>query len=436
MKTLIFQTIWVPLLFIGFCVKGQEFDLSQSLNYAKENNKAIAGGQYATSASDDSRKAAWAGLFPQVSGTANLDHYWKIPVQILPGEIIGQPGTFVPVQMGTPWMTSYGLEASIGILDATIWNNIKLTALQQQAARSNEKSLHKLLEKNVSMAWYNVQIKEELVTTSVELLQNQQKIHQVISLQFEKGLTDKISLNQSQKLVNDREKALKSAESLLEQAYLDLKFWMGFPLHQPMKINIPNTDLPSIQARDFSPDLIPDYRSRKIELEVSKHNYRSSISALYPSLRLNSSYKRLAFGDDPSIITGNEWFPSGVVSLQLRVPIFSLQDIVYNPARQRALWNKASLELEDYENQQKANFHKAWVRLNEALVAIEESMENVELAKENEELVLQKLEKGVIDMVQFIQVQQDKFTSQERFFDAKLYYMQQYVEINYLQNEN
>ena len=42
-------------------------------------------------------------LFPQVSAGLDMDAFAVLPTELIPGEFVGQPGTYVPVQFGQPW---------------------------------------------------------------------------------------------------------------------------------------------------------------------------------------------------------------------------------------------------------------------------------------------------------------------------------------------
>ena len=67
---------------------------------------------------------------PQISAQADLNYYPSIATQILPGEIIGQPGTQVPVQFGTKYNATVG-----GKVTQMLYDQRFLTGMQ--AARGS-----------------------------------------------------------------------------------------------------------------------------------------------------------------------------------------------------------------------------------------------------------------------------------------------------------
>lgn len=427
------KLIVILLLFLPVKVLPQaQWTLDSCLRYAERHNRDLLAEAQSVITSLQEKKAAQSQLAPEVEGRAGLEHYWKIPVQVLPGELIGQPGTSVPVRMGTPWMGNYRLEANLKLLDPQTWQNIKLAKLREQASRSRFQSAKESLFKNVSMAFYTAQQQRESVTIADNIANNYKEIHQLIALQFDKGLIDKITFNQSLVLLNDLEEIRSKADVSLQSSYLDLKFWMGYPFES--SLNIMHQEGDRVVPGEFNPSLLPDYSTQKFEVDIAEQNYRSSFSGLYPSLHLTSSYGRLGFGDKPDFIGESKWFPSAYIGLQLRIPLFSLNNMVYAPAKQKSLWRQANFKFTAYQDQQKRKYLHEKLLLDEAIQSVKANQGSVELAEENTRLSQRKIDNGIIDMIQLKQVQEDLYTAQQKLSEAKLNYMKHYVELHYLQN--
>ena len=61
--------------------------------------------------------------------------------------------------------------------------------------------------------------------------------------------------------------------------------------------------------------------------------------------------------------------------------------------------------------------------------------EKLRLAEENERLSIQKIESGIIDMLQLKQIQQDLMDEQNKYNQAITNYLKHYVESIYLQSK-
>lgn len=418
-------------------VNAQEWPLEKCMEYAAQHNHSLLAKGGSVRAAESGRKDAVAQLMPEIDGTASLDHYWQIPVQAFPGELLGQPaGSFIPVRMGTPWMGNFGVEARLKLVDPAAWQQIRLATLQKQVAQNEWLSLKKALQKNVRMSYYQVQLQQENLEIARSRRQSWQENQRLIALQFEKGLTDKITLNQSQGIVKDREDMLSRAETAFRAALMDLKFWMGYPMDSALSLpagEINEASLPAATA-PFNAEQLPDYQSRELQLRIAAREYRSTLSALYPALSLRAGYSRLGFGESLRFVDRSDWFPSGFVGLQLRVPLLSASRMIHAPRRRKALLQTAEQEFAQYRAEQHRHYLQEELRLGEARQTVRLQEEKVQLAAESEKLALMKIEKGIINMIELKQVQEDLDKAQEQLNTARLELLRHAVELHYLQN--
>ncbi|MBC9933211.1 TolC family protein [Chitinophaga qingshengii] len=410
------------------------WSLQQCMDYATAHNQELLGKAQTANAAAQDRKAASARLLPDVTVTAAINNYWKIPVQVFPGELVGQPaGTFVPIRMGTPWMGNYGAEVNLPLVDVQTWQHIKLARLQQQAGASEYRSLQRSLLKNVRMAYYSTQLQQAYLTTTQELYSNYQQIHALIQLQFDKGLTDKIAFNQSATLLKNRQQAVQQAHASLQEAYLDLKFWMGFPLDSIMTTQAAGP-LPPVEMVNYSATQLPDYESEQLKVAIAGQQYRSTRAAYYPSLHARGSYQQLGFGDQLNFITHSPWYTVGFAGIELRIPL-SWSNIAAKPRSMKAQWQAASSRFKQYESEQMKKYLQEKLLLEKASGDIQTQKENIVLATENEALSTQKINKGIIDMIQLKEIQQDLYDAQLKLNDARIDFFKHYTELNYLQHQ-
>ncbi|TWF35263.1 outer membrane protein TolC [Chitinophaga polysaccharea] len=408
--------------------------LQQCLDYASAHNQELLVKAQSADAATQDRKAAAAALLPDITITAAVNNYWKIPVQVFPGELVGRPpGTFVPVRMGTPWMGNYGAEASLLLVDVKTWQNIRLAKLQQQAANSEYHSLQRLLRKNVRMAYYSAQLQQDYLAVTQQLYSNYQQIHDLVLLQFNKGLTDKIAFNQSAALLKNRQLAVQQATASLQEAWLDLKFWMGFPpdslLHTQSADPLPPLDIPNYNATQ-----LPDYEAEQLKVSIAAQQYRHIQASLYPSLHLKGSYQQLGFGDQINFVTRSPWFTVGFAGVELRFPL-SWSNISAKPRSMKAQWQASSSRFKQYEAAQEKKYRQEKLLLEKAAGDIQVLKENIALAQENETLSRQKINKGIIDMIQLKEIQQDLYDAEVKLNDARTDFFKHYTELNYLQHQ-
>lgn len=439
MNKLISPYLLTAILLAGAAtsVGAQEWTLDACMDYALQHQGELRTSKAEMRASSFGEKSAKAALLPEISGIASIDHYWKIPVQVLPGELLGQPpGTFVPVRFGTPWMGNYGMEASLELANPATWQQVKVAALRASMARDGHETMERTLRRNVRMAYQVAALNRLRLSLAQSRATRLREIHALITQQFEKGFLDKIGFNQSRAMLNDLIDMQKTAETGYRSALVDLKFWMGYPLDSMLEVaTLPEISVDLVVGEPISVTALPEYGQHRRNADLAHQEWKASRAALLPSLALKAGYNRLGFGASLNEMGRASWFPSGFVGLQLRIPILSIRNMAYVPQQQRALAEAAALELEQYQNRETSRLMQERLALENAITTMRTRKENVELAKENEDLVVQKLEKGVIDMVELKQTQQELDQATDAFIEARLDYLRHRVAIDYLQNK-
>lgn len=411
-----------------------QWTLENCLEYATVHNNHLLSQRQSIQAATEDRKATIAQLLPEITGKGSVDNYWKIPVQVFPGELVDQPaGTFVPVRMGTPWMGTYGADADLPLLDVQTWQRIKLARLQQQSQQGDYKALLQTLLKNVRIAFYSAQQQAEYANVTQQLYENYLHIHALITLQYNKGLIDKIAFNQSATLLKNREVENGKATTALQQSYLDLKFWMGFPLEDSLLL-VPAGQLPPLAINGFAAQQLPDYEAEQLKVSIAQQNYRTALSAWYPALHIKGTWEQLGFGDKSNFITHSPWFSVGFVGLHLTMPL-SFANIIYKPRSEKARRQAAESQFKNYTAEQEKKYQQETSLLEQAARTIQLQQENIRLAAENEQLSTLKINKGIIDMIQLKDVQKERYEAEEQLNDARMDFFRHYTEINYLQNK-
>src|SRR5437868_12566407 len=89
-------------LFAVFAGRAQDmkFSLTQAVEYAIKNSPSYLNAeldlQNAVYRKDETR-----GLgLPQINGSIDVKDYLSIPTSLIPGDFVGQPGTYIPVKFG------------------------------------------------------------------------------------------------------------------------------------------------------------------------------------------------------------------------------------------------------------------------------------------------------------------------------------------------
>jgi outer membrane protein TolC len=88
--------------------EAQKFTLQQCLDFAVNNSYAAYRANLDIQEAVFQKQEAQSGVLPQINLSGSFDNNVALPKLVLLGEIIGQPGEQIPVEMGT----QYVLDAS------------------------------------------------------------------------------------------------------------------------------------------------------------------------------------------------------------------------------------------------------------------------------------------------------------------------------------
>ena len=113
-----------------------------------------------------SKMATWeaiSGGLPKVDGSASLTDNLKIMTTLLPGEIIGQPGIYVPVQFGQQFNTSWGVQVSQLLFNASYFVGIQTAKLAERLSAESLEKTELDTKSSVISTYYLILISEESI---------------------------------------------------------------------------------------------------------------------------------------------------------------------------------------------------------------------------------------------------------------------------------
>lgn len=371
---------------VGLSAQAPEFrfSLQEAVKEGLENNVDILRAQLDQQNADYQVGEVRSTGLPQIKGTGQFQNFPNRPTQLLPGEIVGQPGTQIPVQFGTNYTLSGGLEAS-----QLLYNQQFLTGLQ--AARSS-KELYQLLKVKteediiyqISLSFYSaldVQAQIEVLESNRAMLQQLEELTQV---QMENDLVTKTTLNRVKVNRVNVESKLQALKTWEEQQKNHLKLLIGLPMDASLELQEPedleNLALTSLQNKKEEPVQLEILNKQKALYTLN----RKSIQAGYfPTLAAFAQQSWQAQRNEFNFFDNNQpWFQQTILGLSLQVPIFDGLNKHYRVQQSKVDIQK--LELEQYRARRSLDmqFENTREQLINGLASVEAQRDNKELAKE------------------------------------------------------
>ncbi len=426
--------LFLLLIIIAQSHFAQKMTLDDCILFAEKHNKDLINKLQNNIISNIEHKEEISKLFPMLNLNLGADYYWKIPVQSYPGELIGQPeGTSVAIPIGSTWMSEATIELKWKLLDFNVLQNIKLQSIKKENSKYQHLSFSRILQRNVIMAYYIVQVRKEEVSFVNDNLEYYISVHNYIQQQYDKGLIDKISMNQSQNILSKYEESVYKKKSELANSQIDLKFWMGYPFEDALEIENINIK-PSLEKIIFNENDHPDYEYEKSKIDISMQEYNSIKSTLLPSVSLIGNYAKSGFSENFKNLTKSQsWYSSGFIGVRLCIPIVHPTNIA--KIKKAKFQKKQSLlEYEIFFDKEKSNYLKNLNDFNNISYNLKSNHERLNLVEENKTLSLSKVEKGLIDLIQLKDIQNELLETHEQYIIKQINCLKLFVEINYLQN--
>lgn len=297
--------------------------LQQCVQYGLTKNSGVLKSKLEIDRTNEKRNETRADYLPQVNGSVQITDNLKLQTSILPGELIGQPGTQVPVQFGTKYNTSAGIDAKQVIYDQSLIYSMKLTAQSSKVSEINARKTEEQLIYDIASAYYAAQVsftQKELVESNLLQVDSLLKITQI---QFDNDAAKQLDLDKLTVNLTNLQTELATSTSNYEKQLMLLKYYMGMPLDAAIEVptidmsqqsatminteTLNNTDLELVQAqRDIYSMTLQQIRAGYIpSLSLSFH---SSVQNQQNTLRMFEK--------------GARWFPNSYVGLNLNIPIF------------------------------------------------------------------------------------------------------------------
>jgi outer membrane protein TolC len=238
MKTSKIITILIAVLFSGTAVHAQEVvTLQQAIKYALENKAEAKKSALELENAQYQIDEVRAGALPQVNGAGSLTYNPMLQKVALPGEIIGQPGETVMVAMGQKWQGNAALQVDQQLFNQSLFTGLKAAKTTKEFYQVNKSLSDEQLIEKVANSYYEVYQTRLQMETIASNLANTKKTRGVIKGLVDAGLGKKIDLDRITVAINNLEANKKIVDNALELRENALKFAIGMPIDQEIKLS-------------------------------------------------------------------------------------------------------------------------------------------------------------------------------------------------------
>ena len=312
------------LLTIVFCACSMishaqtKITLNEAIEIALSESNSIKIAEMTIEKTGYAQKGAYSALYPNISASGNYQRTLKKQVMVM--EMNGQP---MSIEVGTANNVTAGLSAAMPLVNAQLWQSLKLTALDVELAVEQARSSRISMVSQVKQAFYAVLLAKEAYSVYKEVYDNAQKNFEDIEKKYTVGKASEFEYLRAKVNVNNSEPEVYSAENAVVLAIWQLKAIMGIDLNTEIDVEGALADyseelVVALANENVSFENNTNLIQLRLQDEMLSRTIKMTKFQYIPTLSASFAYNYMAMGNSFDM----NWNPYSVVALSLNIPIF------------------------------------------------------------------------------------------------------------------
>ena len=312
------------LLTIVFCACGMishaqnKITLDEAIEIALSESNSIKIAEMTIEKTGYAKKGAYSALYPNIS--ANGSYQRTLKKQVMAMEMAGQA---MEIEVGMSNNVSAGVTAAMPLINAQLWQSLKLSALDVELAIEQARSSRISMVSQVKQAFYSVLLAKEAYNVYKEVYDNALKNFEDVEKKYKVGKASEFEYLRAKVNVNNAEPEVFSAENTVTLAIWQLKAIMGIDLATELDVEGSLSDYSNELVASLTNDTISfenntNLLQLKLQDEMLNRTIKMTKFQYIPTLSAQFSYNYMALGNTFDM----NWNPYSMVALSLNIPIF------------------------------------------------------------------------------------------------------------------
>ena len=326
--------------------------LDQAIEIALDESRTIKIADLSIEKSGYAKKGSYAALYPNINASGSYQRTLK--KQIMAMDFGGQA---MEIEVGKWNNVNAGVSAAMPLINAQLWESLKLSALDVELAVEQARSSKISMVAQVKKAYYAVLLAQQVYEVYKEVYDNAAKNFEYTEQLYNAGKTSEYEYLRMQVNVKNAEPNVYSSLTAIDLAIWQLKAIMGIDLET--KIGVQGTIdqyKDEMMSYTLTNDVSLENNSTMAQLSLQNEQLERTIKMTkfqyIPTLSASFAYNYIAMGDDFNF----KWNPYSVAGLTLNIPIFDGFSKRNNIRQYKASQNMLELTMEDTERNLRVAF--------------------------------------------------------------------------------
>ena len=399
MEKILLRFSFIILIFSLFNLNLQaqeplKITLDQALEIALSESNTLKIADMTVEKSGYAKKGSYASLYPNVS--VNSSYQRTLLKQVM---VMDMGGQAMEIKVGRDNNITATATASMPLVNAPLWESLKLSALDVELAVEQARSSKVSMVAQVKQAFYGVLLAKESLAVMTQIYENAQANYESALQRYQVGKAPELVKLRAQVNVMNAEPNVSSAENAVLLATWQLKAVMGLNLDTEIEVVGDLRDYVDLLLTPYVSEDDISNNSSMIQLGIQDRMLESNIRMLkkqyLPTLAASINYNYSAMGDDEL-----RWFPSSNAALSLSIPVFDGFQKHYNIKQSKITKDILEVQRQDTERQIRIAIRNYNDRIALCVKNYTAANSTVEIAQKSYEISAKMYEVGKTTLVE------------------------------------
>lgn len=393
-----------------------QLTLDQALEVALSESNTIKIADMTIEKSGYAKKGSYASLYPNISANGSYQRTLKKQVMVME---FG--GTTQEIPVGQDNNINAGVTASMPLVNAQLWQSLKLSALDVEMAVEQARSSKVSLISQVKQAFYGALLAQESLELMQQIYDNAEKNYERTLQRYNVGKASEQEMLRAKVNLMNAEPSVSSAENVVTLSKWQLKALMGINLETEIDV-MGNLDeyASELLLMETPTDLRDNSTLQQfgIQLKQLDATLKMQKYQYIPTLAASIGYNYMAMGNNKL-----SWHPNSTASLSLSIPIFDGFSKHFNIKQTQKAIDMMNLQKEDTERNLRIAMKNYTDQMELCLKNFDAAKNTVDLAQKSYQITEKMYETGKVTLVELNDAQLALTQSQLTIYQAIHDYM-------------
>jgi len=398
-----------------------EFSLAQAIDYAGKNSAYVKNALLDYQIQVQSNRATTSQALPQVTGNLGITDYIQIPTTLIPGEFIGQPGTYLPVKFGLQWNSTGGVTLQQVIFDGQVFVGLQARQASLDFYRKKQEVTEQMIRANIYKVYYQLLISKWQMAQIDANIANQDSLLHSNTEMFKNGFAEQLDVDKATVQLANLQSEKVQTQFTIDNGYLGLKVLLGMPMQDSLRLTDSLTyDMvrDAVLSDNYKYTDRRDYQLLQINRELNEYDIKRYKKEYIPTAKLNANYSQNQYVNKFDLGAKNTWYPTTYIGLAVNIPIFDGFNKDANIKQAKLRLMQTDNNLDSMKIRIDNDVKVAQIRFTSALATLDYQKKNLDLAGRVYYQTRKKFEQGLGSSTEITQAFADERTAQANYFNA------------------